>query len=88
MDHYSVKMRAARVGEHISGAEKIVPAASVPKTVAQLAERALSHEKGTPDFINIKIEDPGEILRLESLSVTTNVTATASEGRARAAELL
>ena len=88
MGHYSVKMRAARVGEHISGAEKIVPAASVPKTVAQLAERALSHEKGTPDFINIKIEDPGEILRLESLSVTTNVTATASEGRARAAELL
>ena len=88
MSLYSVKMRAARAGEHISGAEKIVPAVAVPKTVAQLAERALTHEKGTPDFINIKIEAPGEILRLESLPVTTNATATAAEGRARAAELL
>ena len=85
---YSVKMRASAKGAHVSGAEKIVPAAAVPRTVAQLAERALTHAKGVPDFINVKIETPGEILRLEALNVTTHVTATAAEGRAKAAELL
>ena len=85
---YSVKMRASCAGNHISGAEKIVPAATVPQTVAQLAERALTHAKGTPDFINVKIEDPGEILHLPALPVTTHATATEAEGRATAAELL
>lgn len=85
---YSVKMRAARAGVHTSGAEKIVPAAAVPKTAATLVERALAHPKGTPDFVNLKIEDPHEILRVPALPVTTNVTRTAAEGRARAAELL
>ena len=87
-DSYSVKMRASRDGVHVSGAEKIVPATSVPRTVSQLAERALSHPKGVPDFVNIKIERPDELLHLKSLTVTTNVTHTAEEGRARAAELL
>ena len=87
-DYYSVKMRASASGTHISGAEKIVPAAAVPRTVSQLAERALTHAKGVPDFINLKIERPGEVLRLPSLPVTTNVTATAAEGRVRAAALL
>ena len=86
--NYAVKMRASAGGAHISGAEKIVPAAAVPRTVAQLAERALTHAKGVPDFVNVKIEDPGEILRLESLPVTTHVTATAAEGWAKATELL
>ncbi|MGN0852539.1 MAG: 8-amino-7-oxononanoate synthase [Kiritimatiellia bacterium] len=85
---YSVKMRASRADEHISGAEKIVPRAAIPKTAELLAERALSHAKGVPDFINLKIERPGAIQRLESLPVTTNVTRTAAEGRARVAELL
>ena len=49
---YSVKMRASRAGEHTSGAEKIVPAASVPSVAALLASRALSHPKGEPDFLN------------------------------------
>ena len=39
---YSVKMRAARAGVHTSGAEKIVPGASVPKVAALLAERLRS----------------------------------------------
>ena len=81
-------MRASEAGRHISGAEKIVPAASVPKTVAALAERALTHAKGIPDFINVKVERPGAITRLSALPVTTNVTASAAEGRRRAAELL
>ena len=85
---FSIKMRASRADEHISGAEKIVPAAAVPKTAALLAERALQHAKGVPDFVNLKIEKPGALQYLKSLPVTTNMTLTAQEGRARVAELL
>ena len=87
--YYSVKMRAARGGAHISGAEKIVPASTVPKVASMLVERALTHAKGVPDFINVKIESQAEnLLRLKSLAVTTHVTRTAAEGRSAAAELL
>ncbi len=88
-DLYSVKMRASRGGEHTSGAERIVPAKSVPKTAALLAARALGHPKGTPDFVNVKIESqPSGMLRLKSLAVATHETKTAAEGRALAARLL
>jgi len=83
-----VKMRASRGGEHVSGAERIVSESAVPGTLASLAERALSHSKGKPDFINLKVEEPGEIVRIKALPVTTNVTSSAEEGRARFAELL
>ena len=85
---FSIKMRASRAGAHVSGAERIVPAAEAAQTAARLVERALHHAKGTPDFINVKIEDPGDILNIPALAVETIVTHTAAEGRARAAELL
>lgn len=86
---YSVKMRAARGGAHISGAEKIVPAPSVPKVASALVARALTHAKGVPDFVNLKVEaQPGPIRRLPALAVTTHATRTAAEGRAVAARLL
>ena len=86
---YSVKMRASSDGHHVSGAEKIVSVASVSKVASRLVERALSHERGTPDFINVKIESlPADILRLKALPVKTHVVATPAEGRALAARLL
>ncbi|MBQ6137015.1 MAG: 6-carboxyhexanoate--CoA ligase, partial [Kiritimatiellae bacterium] len=87
---YSVKMRASRGGAHTSGAERIVSAKSVPKVAALLAARALAHPKGSPDFVNVKIESQpsGGIIRLRSLSVATHETKTAAEGRALAARLL
>ena len=83
-----VKMRASHGGEHVSGAERIVSESAVPRTLAALAERALMHSKGKPDFINLKVEEPGEVIRLAALPVTTNVTSSAEEGRRRFAELL
>ena len=85
---YSIKMRASQAGRHISGAERIVPATDAARTAARLVERALGHSNGVPDFINLKLEDPGEILRIPALPVATNVTHTPAAGRARAAELL
>ena len=84
----SVKMRASARGEHVSGAERIVPAAAAPRVAAALVARALSHSKGEPDFVNLKLEEPGEIMRLEALRVSTCVTATAEEGRRAAADIL
>ncbi len=86
---YSVKMRASREGQHISGAEKIVPARRVAAIASQLAERALSHPKGDPDFINIKVEaQPRQMRRVKALAVTTHETRTPEEGLSLAAELL
>ena len=85
---FAVKMRAARAGEHISGAERIVPADDIPALVAALAERALHHAKGTPDEIHLKAEEAGAIVHLEALPVSTHVTQTPEEGRAVAARLL
>jgi 6-carboxyhexanoate--CoA ligase len=81
-------MRASRKGEHVSGAERIVREGSVAKTLSDLAERALHHSKGHPDFINLKVEEPGEILHLKALEVSVNEVSTETEGRERAAELL
>ena len=77
---FSVKMRASRKAEHISGAERIVPGDTVPRLAAVLAERALEHSKGLPDFINIKVEAAEEPLRLKSLPVLTRAAATPEEG--------
>ena len=85
---FAVKMRAARAGEHISGAERIVPADDIPALVSALAERALHHAKGAPDEIHLKAEEAGEIVHLEALPVSTHVTQTPEEGRAVAARLL
>ncbi len=86
---FSVKMRASRAGIHTSGAEKIVPASSVPDVASLLAERALAHPKGEPDFLNIKVEAlKDDILRLRALPVTTHKTKSADEGLSLAARLL
>ena len=85
---FAVKMRAARAGEHISGAERIVPAHGIPALAAALVERALHHAKGEPDEIHLKVEEASEIVHLEVLPVSTHVTQTPEEGRACAARLL
>lgn len=85
---YSVKMRAAQGGpheaggKHISGAERIVPAAEVAAAAGQLVLRAQGHERGRPDFINIKIEGLAgeEIRELTSLPVYTLHTGDCREG--------
>ena len=83
-----VKMRASLNGAHISGAERIVPARDAAKIVASLASRALTHEKGVPDFVNIKIESCREPLRIPALKVATETVSTPEEGWRRVDELL
>ena len=85
---FCVKMRASAGGAHVSGAERVVPAAAVPAALAALGARALAHPKGEPDEIHLRVEPAGDILRIPALPVALERTATAAEGMARAAELL
>ena len=83
-----VKMRASLGGAHISGAERIVAARDVSRVVSSLASRALSHEKGSPDFVNIKVESCREPRRIPALAVSTETVSTPDEGWRRVDELL
>jgi len=53
---YSIRMRAERNGSHISGAEGIYGKKELLKVIGEYARRALSHSKGAPDLVNLKIE--------------------------------
>lgn len=85
---FSVKMRASRDGRHVSGAERIVRGPGIAPAFAALADRALHHAKGTPDFINLKAEAVGDVLRVPALPVSTVEVATAEDGWAKVEETL
>ena len=98
MEYYSLKMRASQqVGEgeqkheqHISGAERIVGHDNVEAVCAAMVRRALTHSKGDPDFINVKIEKISEddIQIFDALPVTRIDVDTWQQGRDKAFELI
>ncbi|WP_405329280.1 6-carboxyhexanoate--CoA ligase [Fibrobacter sp.] len=98
MDYYSLKMRASQhidEGEnaheqHISGAERIVTRDSVEAVCSAMVRRAMTHSKGDPDFINVKIEKVNEndIQILKALPVTRIDVDNAEQGLDRAFDLI
>lgn len=98
MDYYSLKMRASQQvdeGEnaheqHISGAERIVARENVEAVCSAMVKRAMTHSKGDPDFINVKIEKVHEsdIRILKALPVTRVDVDTWQEGLEKAFELI
>jgi 6-carboxyhexanoate--CoA ligase len=94
MEYYSLKMRASQqVGEgeqkreqHISGAERIVNRDTVEAVCTAMVRRAMTHSKGDPDFINVKIEKVHEsdIQILKALPVTRVDVETWQEGLEKA----
>ena len=81
-------MRASLGGVHVSGAERIVDARRVAPTLSALARRALGHERGVPDAINLKVEAQPDVMRIKALPVTTIAVADKAEGWDKAAEIL
>jgi len=53
---FNVRMRSSLRGEHISGAERIVDEERLEEAVVSLFKRAMTHSRGKPDFVNIKVE--------------------------------
>lgn len=89
--YYSIRMRAARGDEHISGAERLVPLAGLATLSAALTRRALEHPRGIPDAVHITIEavGAGQLVpaRLPDLT-TVNVVDVAAGRAAALAELV
>ena len=98
MDYYSLKMRASQqVGDgeqkheqHISGAERIVSRESVEAVCTAMVRRAMTHSKGDPDFINVKIEKihESDIQVLKALPVTRIDVDTWQDGLEKGFELV
>ncbi|MBI0577915.1 6-carboxyhexanoate--CoA ligase [Neobacillus cucumis] len=92
---FSVRMRASnngaheQGGKHISGGELISTYGNLKNAVNVLLEKALSHSRGNPDFMQIqfeKIDQP--ITRLSPLHVGTNEVKSVGEGQLVARNLL
>ena len=74
---YSIKMRCSKGGpheeggKHISGAERILREDEVEQELINVYRRAITHERGKPDFINFKIEeiDEDEIIYKKRLKI-------------------
>ena len=89
MAKFNVRMRASRKQNHISGAERIAHAGDLHSVSASLIERALKHEKGKPDAINISvklIDKP--IQTLDTLPIKTMHAEDVSTARQIAQKLL
>ena len=54
---YSVRMHATKDDMHISGAERLVDENDVKNAAQSMIERALSHDRGKLDKINISVEE-------------------------------
>lgn len=90
MKLFSVKMRAAKNNKHISGAEKIITKTDLDSTLSCMTKRALEHDLGTADFINLKIEAlPQEDIRLlPALPVSSHMCTSMTESFAVMAQKL
>lgn len=93
---YSVKMRSSlggchgEGGRHISGAERIVAEDALEANVLAMLRRARSHERGSADFIQVKVEavKPRDIVYCPLISMYQRDTKTKEEGRLAAEEEL
>ncbi|MEE6449261.1 6-carboxyhexanoate--CoA ligase [Gottfriedia acidiceleris] len=92
---FSVRMRASKNGAHenggthISGGELISTYDNLTNALNFLVEKALSHTRGKPDFMQIQfelIEEP--ITKLLPLNTTTNKVESVDEGQILTKSLL
>ena len=93
---YSIKMRCSKGGpheeggKHISGAERILREDEVEQELINVYRRAITHERGKPDFINFKIEeiDEDEIIYKKRLKINQHHVDSKEKGLNLAKELL
>lgn len=92
---FSVRMRASKNGsyehggKHISGGEQISTYDNLKNAVNVLLEKALTHTRGNPDFMQIQFELIDEpITRLKPLHIGTNEVKSVEEGQVIAQILL
>ncbi len=81
--YYSIRMRSARGGAHISGAEGIYDRDDISNIVKEYTQRALIHDKGSADEIRLTIEElkekPKKISSLPLCTLNTRNTEAAKK---------
>ena len=77
-------------GKHISGAERILHEDEVEQELINVYRRAITHERGKPDFINFKIEEINEedIIYKKRLNINQHHVNSKDEGLDLAKEIL
>lgn len=93
---YSIKMRCSKGGphedggKHISGAERILREDEIEDELINVYRRAITHERGKPDFINLKIEeiDEDDIIYRKRLNINQHHVNAKEEGLELAKEIL
>jgi len=87
---YSLRMHSSREGKHISGAERIVPAAELASAGRSLLQRALDHPRGPAAELRLSAEviDPATVRCGRLPDVRTLPVADYRAGRRQAVELL
>lgn len=87
---YSLRMHAEKDGKHLSGAERLAPAADLERLAAELVRRALEHSRGVADSVRLSIDAvPPDTLRRGRLpDLRTVNVADWRQGRAAALHYL
>lgn len=81
-DYFNVKMRAQRLGVHVSGAERLVGREYIETAMRDLTARAMTHPNGEPDSVVVTVDRlDGPPRRIRALAVTQPDSA--SPGQAR-----
>ena len=86
-DHTESRDRADR---HISGAERIVSASDIMRTVTELEHRAWTHSNGRPDDVVVSVHrvDEDEITHIPALTRETRHTQTVDDAHRAITEIL
>ncbi|WP_088105825.1 6-carboxyhexanoate--CoA ligase [Halalkalibacter urbisdiaboli] len=94
-ENYSIRMRAAKGGgkenggKHISGGEMLVPLDGIKGAITTLVNKALTHSRGKPDFMQIQVDLVTECFQfLEPLHSQTSQVPSLRKGRQLAVHLL
>lgn len=93
--YYSVRMRAATNGphecggKHISGGELLSTYSNMKQAVNALLEKALTHSRGNPDFMQIQFEPINEPIQyISPLMIRTNKVESVDKGQELSRKLL
>ncbi len=93
---FNIKMRASKWNKdknesnHISGCERITNENSLEDVLKDLVYRAINHDKGKSDSINISIDkiDENKVIYIPCVDVTTIESETLCDGKSYIVELL
>ncbi len=80
---FSIRMRASRLGEHLSGAERLVRTEAVESICLELLRRGRGHSRGEADAVRLAIDlvDEAEVVTVSLPDLLTWQVADVDAGR-------